>query len=295
MQQPRQQRAQTELINWLECEDGQQEASPKKRGLFTPRATPRPRGSFWQKTNTTTAYQGLQTKVGIEDLLKWFQMNQDSTAGLSEAVFVKVMTNITHLPMFTLVELFDLLDVQNIGSIGFDEFHFSMSMFCALESLEFTHFIFAHGQTVFSILRPGPNGHVSSEKMKSFLAILSVPEGVIQEYQKKLHVLHAETIPNDTLQLLLSCVADDWDTRETGKNRINKKKKNKTKSKSKSTTSRSPRRDSLASQAAEEGDMLDDLDEEEDELPRETGASSSMPTSRVPQQQFSEQGQCVIS
>eukprot|EP01112_Ceratiomyxa_fruticulosa_P013901 TRINITY_DN3940_c0_g1_i1.p2 TRINITY_DN3940_c0_g1~~TRINITY_DN3940_c0_g1_i1.p2 ORF type:complete len:338 (-),score=65.36 TRINITY_DN3940_c0_g1_i1:13-1026(-) len=122
-------------------------------------------------SSNTTLFDTLYTQPYFDNTLEWFRAvakgspNYQANAPpfLDEALFLKVMTVLTmdDTGDDDILEIFDLLDRNNLGRIGFDEFFLIISLLAAKESGQCTKFLFQHGKAIFTLLSC-PNAMFSS-------------------------------------------------------------------------------------------------------------------------------------
>ncbi|KAF2070177.1 hypothetical protein CYY_008504 [Polysphondylium violaceum] len=106
-----------------------------------------------EKRKPKTLFQKLYTPKGFDTTKNWYEKNTFNTDFiLRESQFVVLLRYLTDLNNIQILDLFDTLDKDDLGFIGFEEFFLLISFFSSRESAQTTRFLYRHSRDMFRLI-----------------------------------------------------------------------------------------------------------------------------------------------
>ncbi|GAM24031.1 hypothetical protein SAMD00019534_072060 [Acytostelium subglobosum LB1] len=103
-----------------------------------------------------TLFEKLYTESGFNTAKNWYERNtQQTDFTMGEAQFLLFMRHLTDFSYFHILDLFDALDRDDIGVVGFEEFFLIIALFASRECGQTTKFLYQHSRVMFEILAAG--------------------------------------------------------------------------------------------------------------------------------------------
>ncbi|KYQ90049.1 hypothetical protein DLAC_08634 [Tieghemostelium lacteum] len=109
------------------------------------------------KHKQRTLFEKLYTESGFNSIKSWYEKNTaNNNFIIGESQFVLLLRYLTDLHSYQILNLFDSLDKDDIGCIGFEEFFLLIALLAAKECGQTTKFLYQHSRVMFEIVSGVP-------------------------------------------------------------------------------------------------------------------------------------------
>eukprot|EP01121_Diplochlamys_sp_Union-15-3_P006775 TRINITY_DN1729_c0_g3_i1.p1 TRINITY_DN1729_c0_g3~~TRINITY_DN1729_c0_g3_i1.p1 ORF type:complete len:224 (-),score=26.98 TRINITY_DN1729_c0_g3_i1:55-726(-) len=124
----------------------------------------------------TSYFEEMFTEEGLENLKNWFTEHSLDGSTLEENQFIELIRNLTSFRDAKILELLDIFDKEDTGTIYWDEFFLLVALFAALESKHCTRFFHKYSNRMFEILGGTKTNPLNFERFSRLGFVLGIPE-----------------------------------------------------------------------------------------------------------------------
>jgi len=122
-------------------------------------------------------FQILYTEEGLTNVTEFFKARSRGKARLGEDQFFKISMKLTDLNDIETLQVFDIFDRKQNGSIELREFFLLISLLAAREEGQTTEFLYLHAKELFDVLNSSSPGKVLTfERFARLGFVLGIPE-----------------------------------------------------------------------------------------------------------------------
>mmetsp|Transcript_34570 Transcript_34570/g.97493 ORF Transcript_34570/g.97493 Transcript_34570/m.97493 type:complete len:246 (+) Transcript_34570:15-752(+) len=171
----------------------------------------------------TNLFEALYAKDNIERLKTQFESLSAPQGYMTENQFLSFMRNLTDFRDHEIIEIFDFVDTNSTGGVGFNEYFLIVSMMSSRTSAQTTHFLYLHGREVFDmILDPtAQQSKLTFERFSRLGFIMGLSETQIVASLKDFDFDVFSFISFDEFMMYYFVVLDDFDSGRSPSDALN--------------------------------------------------------------------------
>eukprot|EP01133_Synstelium_polycarpum_P007007 gene7007-8140_t len=161
-----------------------------------------------------TLFEKLYTKSGFSTARAWYEHNTSPAFMMSEAQFTLLLRHLTDLASIAALDLFDALDKDDVGVIGFEEFFLVVALFAARECGQTTKFLYKHSRAMFEMAGAvawDPGHQINFNRFAKFGSLVGIPEYQILNSLERFGIVIFDQINFELFQLFYFVILDEWD------------------------------------------------------------------------------------
>eukprot|EP01132_Coremiostelium_polycephalum_P004923 gene4923-6137_t len=183
----------------------------------------KPPNQVHHKLKQRTLFEKLYTESGFNCAKSWYERNTANTDFiLGESQFLMLMHHLTDFSTYQILDLFDSLDKDGIGFVGFEEFFLLIGLFSSRECGQSTKFLYQHSRVMFQIISGcyqcssttstmDSNFTINFDKFSKLGQIIGIPEYQILGNLERFNTVIFDRINFEMFQLFYFVILDEWD------------------------------------------------------------------------------------
>jgi Ca2+-binding EF-hand superfamily protein len=173
-------------------------------------------GAFLSRFHLDTQYY-LLTGRAVQLVKEYFDvLDSRCMDALDDLQFNCFMRNATDLNDKEILCVFDMLDVDDSGSIEFDEFYLLVCMLIAIKDGVQKNFLWCHSRTCFELLDEDGSKSVSIDEFATFGVLFSITRQSAFEIFKEFDMDDSKALDYDEFRLFaLACIDAQNSKKET--------------------------------------------------------------------------------
>jgi len=147
----------------------------------------------------------------LDAVTHWFNTKKGPQGTFDENQFLFHMRLLTYFRDHDLLDIFDLFDKDDSGSIGFEEFFLLLALLAARESGRSTQFLFMHGKKLFEIVSRGAP-KISFQVFARIGLICGIPELALLNRLKEFNITLFDSFDCSEFLQYYFVILDDLDS-----------------------------------------------------------------------------------